>query len=220
MPGPIRLYVRYVDRFNRRVGRIVMYLIFVMIGVLLYASLSRAVFDRPLIWGVEVSQFLMVAYFLLGGAYSMQLGDHVRMDLFYCRWSPRTQALADVLTMLLLLVFLGALLAGGISSTGYAIRYGETNYSSWAPPLAPIKAIMTFGILLMLLQSISTLFKDIAILRGKPLVDDTPADEPPPDDLPPGPPGAKAPGPDAAGSAQLPPKAPGSRPGSGGGAAS
>ena len=169
MPAANRLYDRYVDRFNRRIGRIVMYLIFVMIGVLLYASLSRTLFDRPLIWGVEVSQFLMVAYFLLGGAYSMQLDDHVSMDLFYTRLSPRAKAMSDVLTMLLLLVFLATLLAGGISSTSYAIKYGETNYSSWAPPLAPIKIIMTLGVALMLAQCLSTLFKDIAVLRGHPL---------------------------------------------------
>lgn len=169
MPRPIRLYVHYVDRFNRRVGRLVMYLIFIMIGVLLYASVSRTLFDSPLIWGVEVSQFLMVSYYLLGGAYSMQLGEHVRMDLFYSRWSVRTRALVDGLTILLLIVFLVVLLLGGISSTSYAIQYGETNYSSWAPPLAPVKALMTFGILLMLLQSLSTLFKDIACLRGEEL---------------------------------------------------
>lgn len=179
MPVAIRLYVRYVDRFNRRVGRIVMYLIFIMIGVLLYSSVSRTVLDQPLIWSVEVSQFLMVAYFLLGGAYSMQLDDHVRMDLFYTRWSVRTRAWVDVFTILLLIFFLVVLMAGGISSTSYAIKYGETNYSSWAPPLAPIKIIMTFGVLLMLLQSISTLFKDIARLRGEPLDEESLDEEQP-----------------------------------------
>ncbi len=167
MPRAIVCYVRWVDAFNRRVGRLVMLLIFVMIGVLLYASVSRSLFNSPLVWGVEVSQFLMASYYLLGGAYSMQLDSHVRMDLFYSRWSARTRALVDVMTMLLLFVFLGALLAGGISSTGYALRYGETSYTTWAPPLAPIKIIMTLGILLMLLQCLSTFFKDIARIRGE-----------------------------------------------------
>lgn len=143
-----------------------MYLIFVMIAVLLYSSISRTVFDAPLIWGVEVSQFLMAAYFMLGGAYSMQMGSHVRMDLFYSRWSDRTRAAVDIATIVLLFVFLGALLMGGISSTQYALKYGETSYTSWGPPLAPIKILMTFGVLLMLLQSLSSLFKDIARLRG------------------------------------------------------
>ncbi|SFU77050.1 TRAP-type mannitol/chloroaromatic compound transport system, small permease component [Halomonas korlensis] len=166
MPKVIVCYVRWVDAFNRKVGRLVMLLIFVMMGVLLYGSLSRSLFNSPLVWGIEVSQFLMAAYYLLGGAYSLQMDSHVRMDLFYTRWSDRTRALVDVMTMLLLFVFLGALLFGGISSTGYALRYDETSYTTWGPPLAPIKIIMTTGVLLMLLQCLSTFFKDIARIRG------------------------------------------------------
>lgn len=166
MPRIITLYVRWVDAFNRVMGRIVMFLIFVMIGVLLYASVARTAFNSPLIWSNEVSQFMMAAYYLLGGAYAMQMGAHVRMDLFYSRWSDRTRAIVDAMTIVLLFVFLGALLAGGISSSGYALRYGETSYTSWAPPLAPIKIIMTIGVFLMLLQSVSTFFKDVARARG------------------------------------------------------
>jgi TRAP-type mannitol/chloroaromatic compound transport system permease small subunit len=169
MPRAIVCYVRWVDAFNRRIGRLTMLLVFVMMGLLLFASISRGLFNSPLVWGTEVAQFLMAAYYLLGGAYSMQLDSHVRMDLFYSRWSDRTRALMDVMTMLLLLVFLGALLAGGLSSTGYALRYGETSYSSWGPYLAPIKILMTLGILLMLLQCVSTFFKDIARIRGEAL---------------------------------------------------
>ncbi|MFY0989854.1 TRAP transporter small permease subunit [Halomonas sp. C05BenzN] len=169
MPRAITRYVFWVDVFNRRVGRVVMLLIFVMIGLLLFASVSRTLFNRPLIWGIEVSQFLMASYYLLGGAYSMQMSAHVRMDLFYSRWSDRTRAIVDAVTVVLLFVFLGALLAGGISSTSYAIQYGETSYTSWSPPLAPIKIIMTIGILMMLLQSLSTFFKDVARALGEEL---------------------------------------------------
>ena len=61
------------------------------------------------------------------------------------------------------------LLIGGISGTIYAITYGQKNYSSWAPPLAPIKIIMCIGIALMLLQVIAVFFKDVAKARGEPL---------------------------------------------------
>jgi hypothetical protein len=64
---------------------------------------------------------------------------------------------------------LAVLLVGGISSTEYALSYGQKNYSSWAPPLAPIKIIMSLGIALMLLQVISVFFKDLAKARGEPL---------------------------------------------------
>ena len=166
MPRPIILYVRAVEAINRIVGRIVMLLIFVMIGVLLYSSISRTAFNLPLVWVVELSQFMLVAYFLLGGAYSMQLGAHVRMDLFYDKLAPRKRAFTDSITAFCLIFYLVVLLMGGISSTSYALEYGQKNYSSWAPPLAPIKIIMTVGIVLMLLQAVAILIKDIARVRG------------------------------------------------------
>jgi TRAP-type mannitol/chloroaromatic compound transport system permease small subunit len=161
--------VRWVDAVNRLVGRAMMYLIFVMMGILLWSSISRGFFDISYIWSVEIAQFMLTAYYILGGGYSMQLDSHVRMDLFYSRWSPRKQALADALTSGFLLFYIVFLLVGGISGTIYAIEYNQKNYSSWAPPLAPIKIIMCIGIALMLLQAIALFFKDLAKAIGRPL---------------------------------------------------
>lgn len=169
MPRPVKVYVRCVDAFSRVVGRFAMWSIFVMMGVLLLSSTSRTFFDVSFIWNVEIAQFLLAAYYLLGGGYSMQLDSHVRMDLLYSRWPPRKQALADALTAGFLVFYLVFLLVGAISSTLYAWEYGQKNYSSWAPPLAPIKLIMTIGIALMLLQAIAVFFKDVAKARGEPL---------------------------------------------------
>ncbi|MGH6885177.1 MAG: TRAP transporter small permease subunit [Geminicoccales bacterium] len=169
MPGPIKVYVRSIDAVNRVVGRFVMYLIFAMMGVLLFSSGSRTLFGTSHIWVIETAQFLMTAYYLLGGGYSMQLDAHVRMDLVYARWSPRTRAAVDAITVGFLLFYLIVLLAGGISSTQYAIEYGQKNYSSWAPPLAPIKIVMVIGIALMLLQVIAVFFRDLAAARGETL---------------------------------------------------
>lgn len=99
----------------------------------------------------------------------MQLGAHVRMDLLYGRWSPRRRAFTDSITSLVLLFYVLILFYGGVSSTQYALEYGQKNYSVWAPPMAPIKIVMTFGILLMVLQVIATFFKDLAAARGEPL---------------------------------------------------
>lgn len=166
MPTVIKLYVRYVDLVSRVVGKFAMYLIFVMMGILLFSSLSRTIFDVPHIWAVEMAQFTMAAYYMLGGAFSMLMGAHVRMDVFYGNWSPKTKAWVDVFTVFCLIFYLVVLLAGGISSTAYSLEYGQRNYSSWGPPVAPIKIIMITGIFLMLLQSIATFFKDLAVIRG------------------------------------------------------
>jgi TRAP-type mannitol/chloroaromatic compound transport system permease small subunit len=169
MPRPIKAYVRSVDAVNRTVGRIVMWLIFAMMGILLLSSGSRTFFDTSYVWVVEMAQFVMTGYYVLGGGYSMQLDSHVRMDLLYSHWTPRTRALVDVVTAGFMLFYLAVLLAGGISSTQYALEYGQKNYSSWAPPLAPIKIVMVIGIVLMLLQVIAAFFRDLATARGETL---------------------------------------------------
>lgn len=167
MPKAVKIFVRYIDATNKAVGKFSMYLIFVMMGVLLFESIFRTVFNQPHIWVVEIAQFTMAAYYLLGGGYSMILKGHVRMDLLYGRWSAARQAMTDVITIFFLIFYLVFLLYGGISSIEYAVTYGQVNYTPWAPPLAPIKIIMTIGILLMLLQTIATLFKDLAMVRGE-----------------------------------------------------
>ncbi len=168
MPNAVKTYVRWVDSTNKVVGLFAMYLIFAMMGILLYSSFTKAFFIPPL-WALEMAQFTMVAYYLLGGGYSMQLNSHVRMDLLYSTWSDKTKATMDAITVLLLIFYLVFLLYGGLSSTQYAIQYKETSYSAWGPYMAPVKLIMTFGVFLMLLQAIATFFKDLAKARGVPL---------------------------------------------------
>jgi TRAP-type mannitol/chloroaromatic compound transport system permease small subunit len=167
MPKVIVKFVRATDAINTVVGKFSMFFVLGMMGLLLYESISRTVFDRPHIWVVEMAQFTMAAYYLLGGGYSMILRGHVRMDLLYSRWPDRKRGRIDAITTPFMIFYLVFLLIGGISSTEYAITYGQTNYTPWAPPLAPIKIIMTLGIFLMLLQAIATFFKDIAKARGE-----------------------------------------------------
>ena len=167
MPKAVKRFVRTIEATNTAVGKFSQYLVFAMMGVLLFESISRTLFNQPHIWVVEVAQFTMAAYYLLGGGYSMILEGHVRMDLLYGRWSLKTRAVMDVITSVVLIFYLVLLLYGAISSLEYALRYGQVNYTSWAPPLAPIKIIMTIGIVLMLLQTIAIFFKDLATARGE-----------------------------------------------------
>lgn len=159
-------YVAVVDKVNYRIGRIMMYFIFIMIGILLWSSISKTFF-LPSLWTLEMAQFAMVAYYIMGGPYSIQLGSNVRMDLFYSSWSDTTKAWVDSFTVLFLIFYLGVLLWGGFESTQYALQYGERSYSSWRPYMWPIKIIMCIGISLMLLQAVSELIKDILKIRGE-----------------------------------------------------
>ncbi len=165
--GFLRGYVRTVDTTNRAVGLFAMYLLFFMMAVLTYAMVSNVVFKSPAIWVMEMAQFTMAAYYLLGGGFTFQDDAHVRMDVFRARWSPRAQYIVDALSGLFVLFYLGVLLNGAVASSLYALEYNQKNFTAWGPPMAPIKIIMAVGILLMTLQVIARLIRDIAGACGK-----------------------------------------------------
>lgn len=159
-------YVRTVERLNYGIGRFAMYLLFVLMGVLLWSSVSKVI-GSPALWTLEMAQFVMVAYYILGGPYSLQLGSNVRMDLIYGSWNDRQKAWVDSFSILALIFYLGVMLYGAIDSTAYSLTYNERSPSAWRPYLSPIKLIMCLGFLLMILQSTAILIRDIAKLRGE-----------------------------------------------------
>ena len=187
-------YVKWVERLNYRVGRFAMYLLFAMMAILLWSTISKAIsgepfhlLDSPAHWTLLSAQFAITAYYMLGGPYSLQLGSNVRMDLIYGSWSARTKAWADAITVLALLFFLGVLLYGGLGSLAYSLGYWgsdplafffglltgaeeigrlERAPGIWRAHLWPIKVIMCVGILLMILQVLAIFFRDVATIRG------------------------------------------------------
>jgi len=196
MPRAMLVYIRAIDAMNRFIGRTAMYLIFALVGVLLWSSISKTFFT-PSLWTLETAQFVMVAYYVLGGPYSIQLGSNVRMDLFYGGWSLRQKAWFDAFTVLFLMFYLGVLLYGAVGSTAYSLGYFgtepfsffadlmgtlitegvgaakeqlgflERSSTAWRPYLWPVKTILSFGVFMMLLQCLAELFRDVARIKGE-----------------------------------------------------
>lgn len=195
MPSFVLSYIRGIDAMNRFIGRIAMYMIFVLVGVLLWSSISKTAFT-PSLWTLETAQFIMVAYYILGGPYSIQLGSNVRMDLFYGSWSLRTKAWADAITVFFLIFYLGVLLYGGINSLAYSLGapydmtsadffrdligtfftegpaaaheklgFMERSSTAWRPYVWPVKVILCVGVFLMLLQCSAEFLRDLCRLR-------------------------------------------------------
>lgn len=183
---PLLSFANGIDQINTAIGKVVMYGVFVLMGILLWSSISKTFF-MPTQWTLEMAQFAMVAYYMLGGPYSIISGANVRMDLFYGNWSLRRKATVDVFTVLFLLFYLGILLYGALGSTAYSLGYWgtepvsffmgliagseeigrlERSSTAWRPYIWPIKTIMIVGMTLMLLQAISELIKDIARAFG------------------------------------------------------
>lgn len=180
-------FIRVADALNYRVGRVAMYVLFLMMAVLLWSSFSK-LGQVPSLWTLEIAQFSMIAYFFLGGPYAIQMGSHVRMDLFYDNWTHKKKAAVDAISVFCLLAYLVVLLWGGLSSLAYSLGYFgaepvsffsglitgdetlgtlERSRTIWRPYLWPIKMVICLGVLLMLTQALSELFKDILRIRGE-----------------------------------------------------
>ena len=166
MPKFISLYINIVDFLCEKVGRFVMYWVFFMMFLLILSFVTRNIINIPLMWIIEMAQFTITAYYLLGGGYSMLTDDHVRMDLFYGKLSRKGKAKMDIFTSVFLIFFLSILFFGSITSLIYTIETKQKLFTAWAPYVWPIKSLMLLGILLMLLQAFSTLFKDIAKVKN------------------------------------------------------
>jgi TRAP-type mannitol/chloroaromatic compound transport system permease small subunit len=153
MPKIISAYVNIVDTICEKVGRFVMYGVFFMMFILILSFVTRNIINYPLMWIIEMAQFTMTAYYLLGGGYSMITDDHVRMDLFYGKLSKRGKAKMDIFTSFFLIFYLVLLLFGSYTSLIYTIETNQKLFTAWAPYVWPIKSLMLIGILLNVVTS-------------------------------------------------------------------
>ena len=135
-----------------------------------YEVLARKLFLAPTIWAYDISRFLYGALFMLGAGYALSRGVHIRADFLYRNFKTKTQGKIDFWLYLLfyfpgLLVFLYMT----IGYVGESIQRGERGMdTTWMPYMWPIKTCLLIGIIFLLIQGISELFKSYwAAKKGK-----------------------------------------------------
>lgn len=161
----------FIDRISLWSGKAVSYLLFSLIGVLVYAVTARYVFNSPVLWGDEISRFLFGTVGLLAGAHCLYRGAHVRMDVVYNRLSIRGKAIVDVLTASLFFYFVIVLLWQGGQFALRSILTLQCTDSVWGPPEYPIKTIIPVAAFLLILQGAAKFIRDLVLaIRGRPLL--------------------------------------------------
>ncbi|QEN09957.1 TRAP transporter small permease subunit [Oceanispirochaeta crateris] len=158
-----------IDKMSDLMGHIVKYLILVLIFVLCYEVISRYVFDKPTIWAMETSKMVFGAIGSLCWGYTLKIGGHVRVDLFYTLFSKKWKAIVDVaLTILLLIPIEIILIYTGFKWAFFALRVNERMVdSSWLPPSAPFRFVLAIGFTLFFIQTIAEIIKDLYFLITK-----------------------------------------------------
>jgi TRAP-type mannitol/chloroaromatic compound transport system permease small subunit len=158
------LFNRVVSRINGVVGEWVAYWSVLAVIVYYYEVIARYVFNSPTNWAHE-SMFLMFGMqYLLAGGFVLREGAHVRVDVIYMHLSNRAKALVDVLTSVFFFIFMVTLIFTGWTFFADSFEVSEVSFTEWAIQYWPIKFALPLGGLLLLLQGISVLVKDIAVL--------------------------------------------------------
>ena len=170
MPSWMASTIINIDKFSKWIGNIVCWILIPLIFAMTYEVFARKLFHAPTIWAYDISRFLYGALFMLGAGYALSRGVHIRADFLYRNFKVKTQGLIDF--WLYLLFYFPGLLAFFYMTTIFvmeSIQRGEKGMdTAWMPYMWPIKACLWFGILFLLVQGISELFKSYyAAKKGK-----------------------------------------------------
>ena len=168
--GLLTQTVRTIDRFAEICGVAVAWLMVPLMAAVVYEVVARYAFNAPTAWSFDVSYMLYGAMFMLGAAYALRIGAHIRTDFFWERWSQRTRGVIDTVAYVAFF-FPGIALFFwvGWGEAWYAWEIAEVSEQTpWRPLLWPLKACIPLAAALLLLQGLSELTKSLyAALTGR-----------------------------------------------------
>ena len=170
MPEWMAKTITSIDKFSKKVGSVVCWILMPLIFAMTYEVIMRKFFLAPTIWAYDISRFLYGALFMLGAGYALSKGVHIRADFLYRNFKTKNQGLIDF--WLYIIFYFPGLLVFLYMTIGYveeSIRRGERGMdTTWMPYMWPIKTCLWLGIIFLLVQGVSELFKSYyAATKGK-----------------------------------------------------
>lgn len=159
--------IMFADRLSAWFGKAFAWTILVMTFGVAYEVFVRYVLNAPTTWSLDVSFIMYGTLFMMGGAYTLSRGGHVRGDFIYRLWSPRTQAKVEL--VLYFLFFFPGVLALVLAGWKYAIRswgYLEVSVNSPAGiPVFQLKSVIVAAGILLLIQGVAQVLRCIVCIR-------------------------------------------------------
>lgn len=153
--------ISWVDRINLIICHTTKYLIPGIILVMLYEVFVRYVLFEPTLWANELSLWLAGVVYLIGGIYAMRVRSHIRIVMLYDIVSRRTQRIFDLIGVIVLVLYVIALVKGGMPDASRAFLKWEKFGTAWDPPIpATLKPLILISMILITLQAINNLIID------------------------------------------------------------
>ena len=161
-------FIYGVDYLSRTVGHAFAWCIMILTIGTCYEVFVRYALNDPTSWAFDMSYLMYGAVFFMAGAYTLSRGGHVRADMFYRLWQPRTQATVEL--VLYILFFFPGILALVYAGTDYgltSLRQREVSVNSPAGvPIWPLKMMIPFGAALICLQGFAEVLRCVVCLRN------------------------------------------------------
>ena len=165
-PGLIKT-VRAIDKFTDITGTWVAWLHLPLVAVVAYEVFARYGFNAPTIWSFDLTYMMYGTIFMLGCAYALHKGAHIRTDFFFEKWSTRTKGMIDSVAYVVFFfpgIFI--FLVVGWNEGVYAWEISElSEQTPWRPILWPFKMVVPLACLLLLIQGVSETIKSLWAAR-------------------------------------------------------
>lgn len=165
----IKAYINFIDWLNEKIGSLTSWLTALLVLVVSYDVIVRYIFGESSVGLQELEWHLFALIFLVAAAYTLKIDDHVRVDVFYTKFSPKKQALVNLFGVLLFLIpFCVLVIYSSQEFVSLSFRINETSPDAGGLPARYIlKSFVPISFFLLLLQGISLALKSFLQLKGK-----------------------------------------------------
>ena len=159
--------IRAIDMITQWTGYLFTLLVIPLIVANVVEVFMRYAMGAPTSWALDVTTMSFGALFMLGAAYALLKGAHVRTDMLWEKFSDRKKGIIDsVAYVLFFLPSMAILFAISIDDFFYSLSIDETSTSSlWRPVIWPLRAVIPLAAALLFLQGISELMKSLWAAR-------------------------------------------------------
>lgn len=163
----MRWIIRTIDTMNEWIGRIFCLLLVPLTCITVFEVFMRYIMKKPTIWAWDLNIIIFAVITFIGGGYTLLTKGHVTVDVFTLYMTPRKRAIIDIITSIFFFFGIGVLLFYGYEMFLMSWKVKETFPTIWAPPFYPMKFMVPLGCVLLLLQGLSELMKNVYIALGK-----------------------------------------------------
>jgi len=166
----LKKMVNVIDGFNRFTGKAVSYIMILVVLIVTFEVSMRYIFRRPTVWASEAMVFSCGILYVLGAAWTMLENRHVKIDMLWGKIPPRKRRLLDAVTFFFFAFYMILMIWQGGIFAWESLLLAETTGTPWDPPVYPIKIVFLIGLVMLFMQGVSKLAKDLYfVVTGKEL---------------------------------------------------